>query len=145
MKKKFENQVTITRDQLNQAAFDNGYDAVLCDDSVSEAVLFLNAQSFNGCDIAKLIVDGANGKQVRKDLYEDIIGALNYFEAHKLEINDMLVYMEQVPTEIDGIDKNDPLCFGAANKIRMAQWQFETAMAIIAQWFEDDLEDYLEY
>ena len=46
---------------------------------------------------------------------------------------------------LDGMDKNDPLCFGVLNKIRLAQWQFEYAMAAIAHWFEDDLEDLLEH
>lgn len=57
----------ITKEQLNATANDNGYDAILCDDTISEAVLFLNGQANknNLDDLTQLIVDGANGKQVR--------------------------------------------------------------------------------
>lgn len=146
MKKQFTNQVTISVQELNQAALNNGYNPIICDDTVSEAVLYLNKQSFANPDIniAKLIVNGANGKLDRKEIYDSVIDALDYFESHKLEINDNLAAMETVPTNIDGINTNDPLCLGAANKICLAQWQFESAMAVIAEWFED-LEEYLEY
>lgn len=138
----------ITKEQLNATANDKGYDAILCDDTVSEAVLYLNAQAniHNLDDLSKLIADGANGKQVREEMYGDIKFAVDYFEKHRLEINDNLAADGGInPMDLDGMDKNDPLCFGALNKIRLAQWQFEFAMATIAQWFKDDLEDLLEY
>lgn len=60
----------ITKEQLNATANDNGYDAILCDDTISEAVLFLNGQANknNLDDLSQLIVDGANGKQVREEM-----------------------------------------------------------------------------
>ena len=138
----------ITKEQLNATANDNGYDAILCDDTISEAVLFLNGQANknNLDDLTQLIVDGANGKQVREEMYGDIKFAVDYFEKHRLEINDNLAADGGInPMSLDGMDKNDPLCFGVLNKIRLSQWQFEYAMAAIAHWFEDDLEDLLEY
>ena len=138
----------ITKEQLNAKANDNGYDAILCDDTISEAVFYLNVQAatHNLDVLTPLIVDGANGKQVREEMYGDIKFAVDYFEKHRLEINDNLAADGGInPMSLDGMDKNDPLCFGVLNKIRLAQWQFEYAMAAIAHWFEDDLEDLLEY
>ena len=135
----------ITKEQLNAPANDNGYDAILCDDTISEAVLFLNGQANknNLDDLSQLIADGANGKQVREEMYGDIKFAVDYFEKHRLEINDNLAADGGInPMSLSGMDKNDPLCFGVLNKIRLAQWQFEYAMAAIAQWFEDDLDYY---
>ena len=137
----------ITKEQLNAKANDNGYDALLCDDAISEAVLYLNIQAaaHNLDDLSKLIADGANGKKVREEMYGNIRFAVDYFEKHRLEINDNLAADGINPMSLDGMDKNDPLCFGVLNKIRLAQWQFEFAMATISHWFENYLEDWLEY
>jgi len=138
----------ISREQLNATANGNGYDSILCDDAVSEAVLYLNNEAIehNLDDLTQLIVDSANGKKVRTEMYGDIKFAIDYFEKHRLEINDNLADDGGInPMDIDGMDKNDPLCYGAFNKIRLAQWQFEFAMATIAHWFEYELEDLLEY
>ncbi len=127
----------LTLEAVEAKAKKNGIDFENGNDMVAEAVRYVDVARHIHSDktIEQIIIDGAKGKETF-GIYDSKDEALNYFEAHKFEINEILDDLDIDVATIGGYDRKDRLCLTDENRVFMAKWTFEYAIAIVADWFE---------
>lgn len=84
-------------------------------------------------DVEQILIDGSVGKI---QWFANDESALEYFEDHKYELNEVLADLDMDISNISGMDDKDRLCLGEHNRKAMAQWLAEYGVSIIADWFE---------
>lgn len=128
---------TITREEL--AKKEQRYYCLGEKNIIADAVMYLASESrFRGVDdLTDLIMECVKGYNDRS-IYKSVESAADYFEKFKGEINLQLANDGDAinPMDINGFDSSDPLVLTCHNKMVLAQWAFEAAVAEIAMWFD---------